>query len=68
MYQKINKLVMDDINGFNSTSTADRLYAILNGNNVDTSDSDKIRSIETGNDLFGENDVDLLSKQLGIDK
>ena len=68
MYQKINKLVMNDINGFNSTSTADRLYAILEGNNVDTSDSDKIRSIETGNDLFGENDVDLLSKQLGIDK
>ena len=66
MYQKINKLVMDDINGFNSTSTADRLYTILEGNNVDTSDSDKIRSIETGNDLFGENDVDLLSKQLGI--
>ena len=68
MYQKINKLVMNDINGFNSTSTADRLYTILEGNNVDTSDSDKIRSMETGNDLFGENDVDLLSKQLGIDK
>jgi len=68
LFDKINKLDITNINGYPGASIADKLYSILNNVGVDKSDVESVKSLETCNDLFGENDVDLLAKEFGIDK
>lgn len=64
----LNKLSMTDSDGFKTRTIADVLHNIINGLNIDNSDIDSIKTLETGNSLFGDNDIDLLAKKLGIDK